>query len=159
MRLSALMLAGGCLVVEEVRVVAREAPRFLGAGSPREGLSVSLAAESGGSFYFKLWNVSGRPLLVSTDPRLFGPDRLEIRRLRKGASGETLRKPASPVEADPRCAYFLSPGAVLVRPVRLDLALPRGEYGLTWIYWVTGEDVWTGLARSNVVSLRVHGRR
>ena len=110
-------------------------------------------------FYFKLWNVSGRPLFVSTDPRLFGPERLEIRRLREDASGEPLRAPASPVEADPRCSYLLSPGAALVRPVRLALALRRGEYRLTWIYWVTGKDTWTGLARSNAVSLRVHGGR
>lgn len=154
MRLASLILAGGCLIVEEVRVVSQEGPRFPPAGRPQAGLTVCLAAESGGLFYFKLQNVSERPLLVSTDPRLFVVGRLEIAR---GPDREVVRSPASTVEADPRCAYLLAPGAALVRPMALDLALPRGEYWVAWMYWVTGEGIWTGLARSNALHLRARG--
>lgn len=156
MRALALMLAGGCLVVEEVRVVPRRAPEFPSAGRPKAGLSVSLTAESGGLFYFKLRNVSGRPMLVSTDPRLFGSGRLEIA---QGPDREVVRSPEAAVEADPRCIYLLAPGAALLRPMALDLALPRGEYWVAWTYWVAGEGIWTGLARSNALLLRARGGR
>ncbi len=155
MRPLLFMLAGGCMVVEEVRAVAPDGPRFPPPGRPSTGLSVGLTA-SGRAFYFKLWNVSGRSLFVSTDPRLFTSARLELSRLREGER-EVPRSPRAPVEADPRCSYVLPPNAALVRPVELDLALPRGEYRVAWVYWVMGKGVWTGVARSNALTIRVHG--
>lgn len=157
MRPLLFMLAGGCMVVEEVTVVALEGPSFPPAGRPVAGLSVGLTA-SGRVFYFRLWNVSGRSLSVSRDPRLFTSSRLEVSRLREGER-EVLRSPRAPVEADPRCSYVLPPNAALVRPVELDLALARGEYRVAWVYWVTGKGVWTGVARSNALTIRVHGGR
>ncbi len=157
MRLALFLVAGGCMVVEEVKVIAREAPEFPPSGRPVAGLSVGLAAEGRGQFYFKLWNVSGRPLFVSTDPRLFAADRLEISRRREGEAREIVRSPERAIGGNPRCSYRLAPGTALVRPIGLDLALPPGEYTVRWMYWVEGEGVWTGLARSNALALRYHG--